>query len=771
MKTIAIAVLSLVLSSAAAAQDAAPTLPIVPTPVSVRLTAGHFTLGARVAVHASSGDAATAEFLRAHLREAWRQGVPGRAASSGAITLTASGSEALPPEGYRLTITPRGVTIVGRGAGLFYGVQSLLQLIPANPRTGVELPAAVVEDHPRFAYRGMHLDVSRHFFSVDEVKRYIDVMAAYKLNNFHWHLTDDNGWRVEIKRYPRLTQVGGFRAQTTIGHYFDRNPQWYDATRHGGFYTQDQIRDVVRYAAARHVNIVPEIEMPGHATAAIAAYPELGCEPDTPLRVAETFGVWTSIFCPTETTFTFLQNVLSEVIDLFPSTYIHVGGDETPKNAWKRSAFAQQLIRDKQLKDEHGLQSYFVQRIESFVNSRGRRIIGWDEILEGGLAPNATVMSWRGEEGGIAAAREKHDVIMASSRNHLYFNDRPTSRSDVEALRAAETLRELYAYDPVPSVLTPEEAAHVKGVTGAIWTEYVRTPARLEYTLLPRMLALSEIAWTPVARKDYARFSAQQLPRQLARLDAAGYEYRVPVAIGPVDTLMQGSRFTVSLQSPVEGARIHWTIDGYPASETDELYTAPFTFDIPEGQQRELQTVVVTPTNRKSSVTRTVMYNRPQPENNPFGVVPALEYRLYKGPVTDLATMDRSAPLASDTGSTFDLSRMRAKGASFGVVWFGHVALDRDGTYTFELASIGPSKLYIDDRLVVDNPGGATETVRSGQIASLRGLRRIRVVYAEDRPGSLAVSVTAPGRPKLPVEGDMLRGSVFGRGQSGIDAQ
>jgi hexosaminidase len=301
MKTIAVAVLSFVLSSAMAAQDAPPSLPIVPTPVSIRLAAGHFTLTPSVTVHAPSADAATAEFLRTRLREAWRQSTP-RGASSGTITLTSGGSDGLPPEGYRLAITPTGVTIVGRGAGLFYGVQSLLQLIPADPRTIVELPAAVIEDYPRFAYRGMHLDVSRHFFSVAEVKRYIDVMAAYKLNNFHWHLTDDNGWRVEIKRYPRLTQVGGFRAQTTIGHYFDRNPQWYDATRYGGFYTQDEIRDVVRYAAARHVNIVPEIEMPGHATAAIAAYPELGCEPDKPLRVAETFGVWTSVFCPTETT-------------------------------------------------------------------------------------------------------------------------------------------------------------------------------------------------------------------------------------------------------------------------------------------------------------------------------------------------------------------------------------------------------------------------------------------------------------------------------------
>ena len=771
MKTIAVAILSLALSTTLLdAQDVASTLPIVPTPVSVRLATGHFTLAPGVVVRAGPADVATAEFLRARLRDAWHTATPPRGSSSGTITLTSNGADALPPEGYRLVITPTGVTIAGRGAGLFYGVQSLLQLIPPDPRSTIDLPSAVIEDHPRFAYRGMHLDVSRHFFAVEEVKRYIDVMAAYKLNNFHWHLTDDNGWRVEIKRYPRLTQVGGFRAQTTIGHYFDRNPQWYDATRHGGFYTQNEIRDVVRYAAARHVNIVPEIEMPGHATAAIAAYPELGCEPDKPPRVAETFGVWTSVFCPTDSTFTFIENVLAEVVDLFPSKYIHVGGDETPKDAWKRSAFAQQLIRDKQLKDEHGLQSYFVRRIETYLNSKGRRIIGWDEILEGSLAPNATVMSWRGEEGGIAAAREKHDVIMASSRNRLYFNDRPTSRTDVEELRAAESLRELYAYDPVPSVLTPDEAKHVTGVTGAIWTEYVRTPARLEYTLLPRMLALAEIAWTPLARKDFARFVEQQLPRQLARLEAAGYDYRVPVALGPVDTIMQGARFTVALRTPVEGARIYWTIDGYPASETDELYTAPFTFDIPAGQQRELQTVVVTPNNRKSRVTRTVMYNRPQPENNPFGVARALEYRLFKGPIADLATMDRAAPLASDTSSTFDPGRMRARGASFGVVYFGHVALDLDGTYTFELASTGPSRLYIDDHLVVDNPGGPGETVKTGQVTVLRGLRPIRVLYAEDRPGSLSLSVTAPGRAKRPVEGDMLRGSIFGRGQTGIDA-
>jgi hexosaminidase len=560
MRTLLVALVPLALSTAAG-QSAATTLPIVPTPVSVRVTDGRFIIGPATRVVASPADAPTADLLRAALRNAWGPGTAS-GTSAGAITLTGTGSASLPDEGYRLVIAPSGVTIVGRGAGLFYGVQSLLQLVPARPNGAVALPAATIEDHPRFAYRGMHLDVSRHFFSVDEVKRYIDVMAAYKLNTFHWHLTDDQGWRIEIKRYPRLTQVGATRAQSPIGHYLDRNPQWYDATPHGGFYTQDQIRDVVRYAAARHVTIVPEIEMPGHSTAALAAYPELSCEPERPYEVAETYGIFTTVFCPTERTFTFLENVLSEVLSLFPGRYVHVGGDETPKDAWKRSPVAQQIIREHQLKDEHGLQSYFFKRIEAYLNSKGRTLIGWDEILEGGLAPNATVMSWRGEEGGIAAAREGHDVIMASSRNHLYFNDRPTARTDVDALRATESLRDLYAYDPVPSVLDAVQARHVKGVTGAIWSEYVRTPAHLEYTLLPRMLALAEIAWTPPARKDYERFASAQLPRQLAKLERRGFEFRVPPSLGAVDTLMRGTRFTSPLAPSVEGGPVHWSIEG-----------------------------------------------------------------------------------------------------------------------------------------------------------------------------------------------------------------
>jgi hexosaminidase len=358
---------------------------------------------------------------------------------------------------------------------------------------------------------------------------------------------------------------------------------------------------------------------------------------------------------------------------------------------------------------------------------------------------------------------------MASSRNHLYYNDRPTARTDVDELRTAESLRDLSAYDPVPAVLDASQARHIKGVTGAIWTEYVRTPAHLEYTLLPRMLALAEIAWTPVARKDYDRFASAQLPRQLAKLEARGYEFRVPSALGAVDTLMRGSRFTITLAPSVEGAVVRYTLDGYPASETDEIYTKPLTFEIPNGQQRELQTVVVTPGHRKSRVTRTVMYNRPQPENDPFGVASALVYRLVAGPVANLDSLASRRPVARDTASTFDLGRFADRGPAFGLVYDGWVSLDRDGTYTFDLVSTGASRLYVDGALVAENRGGGSEASSSGQITVLRGLRRIRVLYAQDRPGTLGVYVTAPGRARAPLAARDLRGSIFGWGQTGID--
>ena len=379
-----------------------------------------------------------------------------------------------------IALSESGVSIAaGDHAGLFYGLQTLSQLLPpglgdgAVSATGpLEVPSLRIDDAPRFGYRGMHLDVGRHFFGPDFVKRYIDMLARYKINRLHWHLTEDQGWRIEIDRYPRLTEVGAYRAQTHIGHAredFDG-----DGQRYGGFYTKDEIRDIVAYAVARYVTIVPEIEMPGHSLAALAAYPEIACT-DGPFEVGMRWGVFEDIYCPSDETFEFLENVLTEVIDLFPGELIHVGGDEAPKTRWEESEFVQLLKEREGLADEHEVQSWFIQRIERFLNANGRRLIGWDEILDGGLAPNATGMSWRGTVGGIEAARQGHDVVM-TPYSHLYLDFYQTEDQEGEPLAIGGLpLDTVYSYEPVPEELTPTEATHILGAQANVWTEYMKT--------------------------------------------------------------------------------------------------------------------------------------------------------------------------------------------------------------------------------------------------------------------------------------------------------
>jgi len=473
-----------------------------------------------------------------------------------------------------------------------------------------EIPAVIVWDYPRFGYRGMHLDVSRHFFDVEFVKKYLDVMAAYKLNTFHWHLTDDQGWRIEIKKYPKLTEIGSKRAQTKINRA-GIDTGLYDGMPYEGFYTQDEVREIVNYAADRFITIVPEIEMPGHSMAAVAAYPELSCDPTKSYKVGKTWGEFKDVYCPTEETFKMLDDILFEVMLLFPGRYIHIGGDECNKFAWKNSDFCKQLIADKNLKDEEGLQSYFIRRIEQFVNAQGHSIIGWDEILEGGLAPNATVMSWRGEAGGIAAAREGHDVVMTPGSGGLYF-DHTQYKSAQEPLSIGGNapLAKTYAYNPVPDELTREEAKHIIGVQANLWTEYIATPAKAEYMLLPRMLALAEVAWTPAAKKDYTDFSEQRIPHHLQRLDAAGYDYRVPVAIGASDTTLTGAKFKIDLRPSVEGATVYYTLDGYNPRETDLPLNGPLEINVPEHKAINLKTIVITGSGKRSIVSEMKLENK-----------------------------------------------------------------------------------------------------------------------------------------------------------------
>jgi hexosaminidase len=611
--------LLLACSSPTYAQGNDPYMGIIPAPVSVHKEKGEFKFSPETIMLVDSPDNKAVHYFSNFMKaNGYSFSITDvstvdkkKRDFKNSISFIATGTSKLPSEGYEMTITPDHITIKGRDGGLFYGMQTLIQLMHRGNSPGYAIiPCGVIKDHPRFAYRGMHLDVARHFFDVDFIKKYLDVMAAYKLNTFHWHLTDDQGWRIEIKKYPKLTEIGSIRAQTKIGKVHGVDSDLYDNTPYGGFYTQDQINDIVAYASARYITIIPEIEMPGHSLAAIAAYPQLSCDPTKQYKVGENWGVVKDVYCPTEETFRILDDILLETISLFPGKYIHIGGDECPKDAWKKSDFCRSLIASQSLRDENGLQSYFIGRIEKFINAQGRNIIGWDEILEGGLAPNATVMSWRGEAGGIAAAQLGHDVVMTPGSGGLYF-DHAQSKSNQEPLNIGGNapLLKTYSYDPVPSSLTKAQQEHIIGVQANLWTEYIATNAKAEYMLLPRMLALAEVAWTPLANKNYKDFSEVRVPQHLTRLDVEGYNYRVPVPTGAGDTTIAGDKFNINLTPSVEGAKIFYSLDGYPPNETTLQYTAPLLFNIPAGKHIDFQCIEITPSGKRSIVTDMRMDN------------------------------------------------------------------------------------------------------------------------------------------------------------------
>jgi hexosaminidase len=444
---------------------------------------------------------------------------------------------------YRLLVNSNGIRIEANfDEAAFHGVQSLIQLLPVDNKTSLSIPFVSIYDEPRFQYRGMHLDIGRHFQPIAFIKRYIDFLAYHKLNKFHWHLTEDQGWRIEIKRYPELTTIGSKRNGTIIGRYPGKGN---DNKPHNGFYTQAQIKEVVQYAKERFVEVIPEIEMPGHSSAAIAAYPWLSCFPEKPTAipanmisqksveeqkngriklVQETWGVFDDVFCAgNDSVFTFLQNVIDEVIPLFPSNYFHIGADECPKTHWKQCPRCQQRMKDLGLKDEHELQSWFVQRIEKYLNSKGKTLIGWDEILEGGLAPNAIVMSWRGEAGGIEAAKQKHQVIMTPGKP-VYFDHTQSKNEDSVTIGGYNPIEAVYAYDPVPKELNEEEGKYVLGAQANVWTEYMNNTKKIEYMIFPRMAALSEVLWSKKENKSWDDFE-KRLPVQMKRYEMMGLNY------------------------------------------------------------------------------------------------------------------------------------------------------------------------------------------------------------------------------------------------------
>ncbi|WP_282043926.1 beta-N-acetylhexosaminidase [Winogradskyella flava] len=487
-------------------------------------------------------------------------------------------------EGYALKIQPNKIEIrAKKDRGAFYAVQTLRQLFPERFenesyfKDEVIIPSLTIKDQPQFSYRGMHLDVGRHMYSVEFIKKYIDALAMLKMNTFHWHLTEDQGWRIEIKKYPKLQEVAAFRDETLVGHYSDQ-PHQFDGKKYGGFYTQDQIKDIVAYAEERFVTIIPEIEMPGHSQAAIAAYPELGCTGEQ-VKVANKWGVFEDIYCTKDDTFKFLEDVLDEVLELFPSKYVHIGGDEAPKTRWKACENCQALIKSEGLKDEHELQNYFITRIEKYLNSKGRQIIGWDEILEGGLAPNATVMSWRGINGAVEAAKSGHNVVMTPT-SHCYFDYYQSDNEDEPtAIGGFLTLEKVYGFNPIPEVLTDEEAKYVLGAQGNIWTEYMPTEDQVEYMAFPRLLAMSEVLWSNFEQKIYDDF-VLRLENFHKRLDALDINYANHLYEVDGEIIKEEGETKLALNTLIkDGKIIRVTLNGDEPNYESRVYTKPIVLD------------------------------------------------------------------------------------------------------------------------------------------------------------------------------------------------
>ena len=561
------------------------TISIIPQPQSVVEMDGTFTItkDTRICLDDMSEEMLrVAGFLNDRLRQA--AGFELEVVSEpGKANFIAFMNKEGVPESYTIDAGPDSFVVgYADGAGAFYAIQTLLQLLPVEifsqeVRKGIEwtIPCCSISDAPRFKYRGMHLDVCLHYFDLEFLKRYIDIMAAHKVNRFHWHLTEDQGWRLEIKKYPLLTEKGQWRKETVIGSL---GSGIYDGIPHGGYYTQEQVKELVKYAADRYVTIIPEIELPGHALAAIACYPELSCGLEDHYETATRWGIFKQVYCPKESTFAFLEDVFDEVFELFPSELVHIGGDECPKASWKACPDCQALIKKLGLKDEYELQSYFVTRMEKYINSKGRQIIGWDEILQGGLAPNAKVMSWLGEEGGIKAAQQHHEVVMSPHQKYYLDYWQADPYSEPLAMSGPTTLRTMYEYEPVPEVLTKEESKYIIGVEGCVWTEYMPTPERVEYMAWPRMCAIAETGWTH-SEKDWDGFT-RRLEKHFGRLDGMGVDYCDaffnPMIVFHKDT---PHNMIVSMTVDAPDAEIHYTLDGSVPTIDSPVYGIPLSIN------------------------------------------------------------------------------------------------------------------------------------------------------------------------------------------------
>ena len=610
---------ALALACASCTAEKEANYQVIPLPQEVSLTQENpFKLNENVLIAYPENNALlqrNAEFLSEYIQQATNYAPKTKAIAAGeqvknAIVLGLDPSIAN-KEGYVLTTTPDGININGQTEnGVFYGIQTIRKSIPAEAKEAtILIPAGEIKDEPRFSYRGMHLDVGRHFFPKEFMKKYIDLLALHNMNTFHWHLTDDQGWRIEIKKYPKLTEIGSQRSRTVIG----RNTQEYDNTPYGGFFTQEEAKEIVKYAQERYITVIPEVDLPGHMLAALAAYPEMGCT-GGPYEVCPRWGIFEDVLCiGNDQTMQFLEDVMNEIIEIFPSKYVHIGGDEAPRTRWEKCPKCQARIKTEGLKAdknhtaEDRLQSYCMTRIEEFLNSKGRQIIGWDEILEGDVAPNATVMSWRGMEGGIKAAQLGHDVIMTPT-SFCYFDYYQTADTKDEPLGIGGyvPIEKVYSLEPVPAVLTEEQSKHILGAQANLWTEYIHSSEHVEYMVLPRMAALAEVQWTQPEKKDFKDFT-KRLARLMKFYQRDGFNYAKHVFDLKVDFTPDVTKKAVVVTlSTIDDAPIYYTLDGTEPTTASLKYTEPVSIT----ETADFQAVVIRPEGKSKVVNKKISFNK-----------------------------------------------------------------------------------------------------------------------------------------------------------------
>ncbi|WP_372773973.1 family 20 glycosylhydrolase [Mangrovibacterium sp.] len=724
-------------------------LSVVPKPNSMTLLSGEFTLNRNVrVVFPEEALAPEAAYLKAALSEALGGPLSVSVAAGSPTIVLQLDSGIAGHEAYSIRSSADEYKITAKtSAGIFYGIQTFLQLIPVLEANILRLPLVTINDEPRFEWRGMHLDVCRHFFSVDVVKKLIDQMARYKLNTFHWHLTDDQGWRIEIKKYPLLTEVGAWRDETVVGHVADY-PHKFDGQKHGGFYTQEEIKSVVSYAQQRHITVVPEIEMPGHAQAVLAAYPEFGCFNDT-MNVWPLWGVSENVFCAgKESTFEFLEDVLDEVIPLFPGAYVHVGGDECPKVNWEKCPLCQQRMKDEGCKDEHELQSYFIQRMGRYLTKNGKKLIGWDEILEGGLPENAAVMSWRGEQGGIEAAELGHKVVMTPTGWCYFDYYQSIGNNEPLAIGGLVDLAKVYSYNPVPEHLDTANQKLILGAQANLWTEYMPTVEQLEYMIYPRLCALSEVQWTLPENKNFDDFKLR-LDENYLRMSKDGIHFRMPPPEGlsPVQ-LYQSNKAVVMLSCASPSAEIRFTTDGSEPTKFSKRYTGPLKLKL--NGDRTIKAASFLKDGTRSRTLTSVLKNRelkPKELNDPRM---GLNYRFYEGPFRSFAEVGGEPIKAGKVNWLVIPSEIMGK--QKGWEFDGYLSVPADGSYYFQLNSNCGSGLYIGGELVINNDGMSYDCRSSAELELKAGFYPIQVNYFNSIYGqSIRLFYKRPGSDELEV--------------------